>query len=580
MSHCLYVEFYKLRCFCSNLKKRKSNFIDFFACRRLKLKSIVKLKSIQKLKSIVVVFSVNMPTSRRNKRKIGNNKRTQAEANLIEPVPSKKRRKIDSRFMDEEAESHEGDDEGFGDDDYIQDVEELKIDDASSIINVKEEEDEEPIFGAFEETDIHGEHEQVIEIDDVGPFLKETCSLNFLVIHIEKKVPKSNTGKNILELVVTDCTKRTIKILCWEEKAIEFGQLKEGKHYKLTNFRVRKNSVTFQVFNQFYLMATMKSEIVPLTAAEIQAAKLPKEIEWKFTKLKDVMKLMEQPVRCTVIGVIVDVGDVTPFSGLYAKQATKREIKIMDETGSCSVTLWNQSCDLQLKKYQIVVIAGGKPSEWNEVSLTNVGFVKSIPKHPASIRLQKWLKKLKPKVDETPVRTYLEELEAKHILGNLKTFSEARDVIDDVIFSSELQTKYCLVMGRISEIDPYNMFYEKNGTKFKIQLTIKDEFDNKLKLTAFDDVAQKIFKTSAPRVQQIQMQDPKKFAVKMKELVTKQKPKVFRVQIRKNEYFGRPDAQLILLQIKPANAVLAKKTRVFSKSTQNKNLPKVDDVDA
>lgn len=442
------------------------------------------------------------------------------------------------------------------------------------MISDKQELDEdECIFESSSDvvSDLNGEHEQIVEIDDIVPFLKQSCSLNLLILHVNHKAPKSDTGKNLLELVVTDSTNHKIKIIFWDEKAMEFGQVEEGSHWKLTNFRVRKNSSNFQVFNQHYLMGVNESEMKELSKSEIKSAKLPLKYVWNFIPIGNIENLIQDQTRCNVIGVIVKVDEVVPYTGLYGRTSKKREIQIMDKSGTCSVTLWNQDCEMELKLYQIIAVIAGKPSAWNQVSLTNIGFIKEMKHHPDWIKLKKWLVEIKPDDNDDGIQKYLQHLESKQILKNLITFDQVHDVEQDIIYSADTQgVKYCLVMGKISEIEAYNMTYEeeKGGKKtgeikFKLNITIENEKGQTLRLMAFDDIGKQIFKTSAHRIRSFQMEDQKKFAEKMKMLILKQTPKVFRIQVRRNDYYGNANSQMILNLIKPGNAAFARKTNLF-----------------
>lgn len=417
------------------------------------------------------------------------------------------------------------------------------------------------IFGSMSDIIEHidEESECLVEIDEITSFLKDNCSLNFYVLHVNKKAAKTERQKNILELVVTDCTKQRIKILFWEEKAMEFGDLKQGKHYKIINFRVKRNSKNFQIFHEFYLMATLQTKIETLTDSQIAASKLPNSQLWNFHKIKNISELLETQTRCDVLAVVINVGVETPYCGMYGKMAKKREIQIIDETGACTVTLWNDQCDLNIEKNQLIAIAGAKPSSWKEVSLTNIGYIEFAPDDPLVGKIKTWFNKIFTLGDEEKIKDHVQQIEAKAILTNLGTFSDVYETIDKVRFS-DIENKFVLVIGKIFNIDPYNMFYFKNNeTKFKIQLTITDEYKNRIKIVAFDEIAQQIFKTTAEKVQKLQQKDPKKFASKMQELIKKQKLKIFRIQIRKNQYFGRPDVQMILSSITTLNKHLQSK---------------------
>lgn len=513
-----------------------------------------------------------MPNYRRKKRK--NNKRTRVEANLSDSdAPPRKRLKVDEQPSTQEE----------NDEPQTQDLEDNNDEDDTNteVTPIEASEDEqkdESIFTGFSEiaSEFDSEHEKIVEIDDIGPFLRESCSLTFLVIHVSKRSAKTNYEKNILELVVTDSTNKKIKILCWEEKAIEFGQIKEKTHYKITNFRVRRNAATFQIFHQYYLMAVPKTKIEPLSESEVEQAKLPVEVTWKFTKLKDLVEAASSAQdRFDVFGIILEISEVESKVGSFGKTSRNREIKIMDETGFCTVTLWNHQCDYEFQKFEIVAFIGGRKSDWNQVSLTNIGFVKQISDNKEIEGLKKWLIKTKP----IGLKKHLEELESKRILSGLMTFSELRDVKEDVFYSDDAgNSRYCLVLGTICEIDPYRLFYQnaKTGTKYKINITIKNRIGDKLKLIAFDDIGRQLFGVAATQVQTIQEQDSKIFATKMEELMAKQTPKIFRIQLRKNEYFGTENVQLILNQMKMANKIMAKKTKIFSKNQTIKNVTASD----
>ena len=207
-------------------------------------------------------------------------------------------------------------------------------------------------------------------IKDISKWTVEDSEIDVMILFIAHPRFIARLQKSIVEAVGMDAHGDKIKLSAWDQDAIRLQRFHELDSVKIKTFRVKKVDQKYQHFHDQSIAIGYKTNLLPISGVKDELLKHQFENHWNFQTLQDVKQLSDNS--------LVDTAGVLIKDDIISEN--KRNIVIMDKTSVMQVTLWNAQTKIFLEKQDVIAIAGGKKSSYNNGSLSSVGLIMKNPK--------------------------------------------------------------------------------------------------------------------------------------------------------------------------------------------------------
>lgn len=279
------------------------------------------------------------------------------------------------------------------------------------------------------------ENKSFTKLAALNPFMNDWSIKGRVVSKSEIRTFSTQKGEGKLFSFEFQDSTNQIKIIAFNDPVDVFFPLIEvGGCYKIS-----KGSV--KMANKQFSSNTCDYEIHLEKNSEIE--KLEEEEKFipsfNFVKIKD----LNAKGMFDVIGVIKEIYNPTSVIVKSTKKETlKRDLILVDETGSVRLTLWGNKAELDLENEQVLVLKGVRASEYNGVSLS------SMQSTQIFVNLET------ERVFE--IKGWFEE-NKENLKINLTKRNDKRNCIQEV---KDNELEYSYIIGSIMFIKEDNLFYD------------------------------------------------------------------------------------------------------------------------
>ena len=258
-------------------------------------------------------------------------------------------------------------------------------------------------------------------IKDISNWTIEEASIDVMILWMPRARFITKAQKSVIEAIAMDAAGDKIKIVAWEEDGLRLQRFKKMDGLKIKSFRVRKTDPRYRYFHQHFIGVGFKSNLIPLFGQASRTLKEAFKNHWNFQTIKQARRCAENTL-VDVAGVLIRDESLQYVAAL---DANKRIIHIMDQTSVMQVTLWNVQAEMSLEERDIVAIASGKVSSFNNGSFSSVGLIMRNPNCSMCENLKTWMTKL---CDNNSYETVIQKMRLDDEVSKLKTFTEIQNM--------------------------------------------------------------------------------------------------------------------------------------------------------
>ena len=210
-----------------------------------------------------------------------------------------------------------------------------------------------------------------------------------------------------------------VQLSFWDEKAKQ--EYKQGDAYKIENARTKLGLYSVD------LNIGGSARVIKLAEDENEARMLPsfKTIESMIYEPRKIEDIDEDDTNIIVIGAIIDVNEIHEFDKDDGRSGLVRTIEIADDTGSISVSLWDENAKKEWKEGSYIKLQDPVINFRNDQLQISVSRNTSIVEPtPEEIEILPTFDELKESIFQTKNIEALEEMDTNiHIYGTLKEVS-------------------------------------------------------------------------------------------------------------------------------------------------------------
>lgn len=210
----------------------------------------------------------------------------------------------------------------------------------------------------------------------------------------------------------------SIKVVAFTDASlIWFDKIEESAVIDISQSTIKMTNKQYNNCTSDYEVHLEKNSIINFLD------ELPIQKEIKYFKINEVLHSRTESSKKGEINILGVIHEIYPPSTVISK-ATQKELKkrdliLVDDTGSVRITLWNESADLDLEESSILSITDIRSKEYNGIVSISTSFssiIKIDPENENSYTLKGWYDKNKENIKiEKPKRTenycFLEEIQ-------------------------------------------------------------------------------------------------------------------------------------------------------------------------
>lgn len=406
------------------------------------------------------------------------------------------------------------------------------------------------------------DEDDTVEIRKIFPHKKNLKFRGRVVSKTEMKTFNSQKGEGkVFSFEIADKTGQ-IKCVAFSEIANMFYPIVENnKVYSISNVSVRASNKKYSgSTSDFEIHLEKNTEIVKIEDDDIP----------KF--MLKLMKISELP---TAGGGLVDclgvIKDVYPMNKVVikstGKENSKRDLVIIDQTGTCRLTIWGLKAEEEYEKDSILCIKGGRVGEYNGVTLSTISTSQLITNIdiPESLELMSWYQD-----------------EGKNIVVDKPKKSSKRTLISEAKDSSR---EYSTIQATVMHVKEENMFYpacpgegcnkkvsmedngifrcekcnytfEKCSYRYTVNIHVGD-FSGQMWISLFDDCAKTLFGISAEEMKDMGESNPEEVHSLIKKMNSKEFQ--FRIKNKEENYNGDIKLRTNCLEVIPIDCIFETK---------------------
>ncbi|OQS54542.1 RPA1 [Ecytonucleospora hepatopenaei] len=338
-------------------------------------------------------------------------------------------------------------------------------------------------------------------IKDLNPFISAWTITGRVVSKSDIKTYKTPKGDNkLFSFEFLDKTAQ-IKIVCFGNAVdLFFPVVQNGKVYeiingsiKMANQKYSRNKHEYEIhLDDMSKMNMVEDDGVPAYT-------------FSFNRIKDITCEQQFVDVCGIVKEVYEMRTVTVKS--TGKELEKRDILLLDETGSIKITLWGEKAAEDFTLETICCFKGVKTSNYNGVSLSTVTSSQIVngSEEPEAIKILAWYEKEGKSVKIEKPNTLIkrqfisnlieENAEYGFILGTIMYVKE------DSLYYSACPNEGCNKKVTQEDNGEYrcekcNDSYEKCSYRYMATFNVSD-CTGQVWVTVFDEAAKSLFNVTA-----------------------------------------------------------------------------------
>lgn len=404
-------------------------------------------------------------------------------------------------------------------------------------------------------------NEDITEIKRIFPH-KKTLKFKGRVVSktdIKKFTSQKGEGK-VFSFEIADCTGQ-IKCVAFSECADMIYPLIEVNNvYVISNVLVKPSNKKFSNNTSDFEIHLEKNTQIE----RVEDSGIPKYM-FKFVKIGDLGS----------VGGIVDclgvIKEVYPSSKITIKatgrESAKRDIVIIDQTGSCRLTIWDTKAEEEYEKDAVICVSSAKVGDYNGISLSTLSTSQIIQNIdlPESVELLAWYQDKgkdivieKPK--KAPKRSFIKEvkdnsLEYATIQGSIVYLKE-EGLFYEACPNENCNKKISMEDNGIYRCEKCNYTFDKCNYRYMINIHIGD-FTGQIWATIFDESGKILFGNTAEELKQIGESNPEDLHNLIKGIYSKEFQ--FKIKNKEENYGGDIKLRTNCLEIIPVDYLLETK---------------------
>lgn len=234
--------------------------------------------------------------------------------------------------------------------------------------------------------EFHDENKTFTPIAALNPFQNKW----FIKGTVQKKSDmrdfKNKTGK-LFTFEIFDRT-GSIKIISFNEAAhLFFDLVKDETVIEISRATVKMTNKQFNTCSSDYEIHLDKNSYYDTLDEK------PIDVKYDFCKINEISSRTEKG-KCTVVGIVHEVYSIsTVIAKQSQKELQKRDIILVDETGSIKLTLWGDQTTLYLEDNPVLLVSDARIAEFNNQITLSSSFqtiLKVDPEINESFSIKGW----------------------------------------------------------------------------------------------------------------------------------------------------------------------------------------------
>ena len=371
---------------------------------------------------------------------------------------------------------------------------------------------------------------------------------------VSEIIIRDGSSKSLMHILLTDSESTTMKMTFWEEDAIKYDStLQKNDVISIEKAKIQNpKNPKYAFYGDIELVCQRDTSI-----------KIEKDTEsifmsqiWDFIESIKEIKSINGGDYIDICGVAINISDTQIVQTKRGPNIARRTLDLVDESAKIRVTLWKNDAQIEIKEKQVIAIKKAKVDSYLGRGLNVSGYLETKPQHTQTDELRDWIK-------QHDNKTFAQ------ILDKIKSLTDnINDPIDwtTVKFTTINQVKHKQQIYRqkqvlpeetrfeikafIKAIDNNLWFHKKDQLNWKLKMTLEDEQQKWLKITAWEKVALKLFNDmSASEAQKMQETKTEEFAKMMNDLITSKQQYTFSIQMKENAYFTPKRLDFTVLKI-------------------------------
>lgn len=346
-----------------------------------------------------------------------------------------------------------------------------------------------------------------------------------------------------------------IKCVAFSECVDIFYPLIENNSvYSIANGTVKLSNKKFSnSTSDFEIQLEKTTEIQKIQDDEIPL------YTFKFVKISDLS------VCTNLIDFIGVVKEVYPMGKIVnkstGKESSKRDILVLDQTGSCRLTIWGYRAEEEIECDSVIVVKSLKVGEYNGINLSTVQssqilFNLDIPE---AVEILTWYQEFgkdivveKPK--RIPKRLFISEIKDNMIeYGTIQ--ASIIHLKEDALYYEACPSESCNKKVSFEDNGNYrcercNYTYDTCNYRYMTSLHVGD-FTGQMWITIFDQTGLSLFGVEAKELKALGEENPEDLHNLVKGLVSKEFQ--FRVRSKQENYNGEVKLRSSCMEISPVD---------------------------
>lgn len=319
-----------------------------------------------------------------------------------------------------------------------------------------------------------------------------------------------------------------------DEVDLFFNLITDGSVVEISKATVRMANKKFSNTTNDYEIHLEKNSLVNLVDEE--GISLP----LMLSKISDIAGNSNKK-NCDVIGVVHEAFPSTIITTKVGqKEVKKRDLTLVDDTGSIRVTLWGEKADLEIDNHPVIVLKDARIGEFNNVTVLNTSFgsaIKIDPEMEEAYSLRGWYDKNKSSIvverRQKTEYSFLEEIEDYGTCVAVVLFIRE----DNLFYNACINdcNKKVSITDEGYRCERCNQTNETCNIRYLTTLHFAD-FTQQIWLNVFDDFCTKFFKVPAVELKKMGEENAQQLQNYLKALLFNEH--VIRVRRTEESYNG------------------------------------------
>ncbi|AFM99153.1 replication factor A protein 1 [Encephalitozoon hellem ATCC 50504] len=329
-----------------------------------------------------------------------------------------------------------------------------------------------------------------------------------------------------------------VKIICFSDCVdIFFPIVEVGKVYTVTKGTVK-------MANKQYSTNPFDYEIILDKNSEVRCAAddgSPRYF-FNFTKISDISL---GSAYCDVIGVVKEAyGPSTVMVRSTQNELLKRDVVLVDESGSVRLTLWGQKAEIDIEEGVVIGLKSIKVSEFNGISISTTGGSQVVvnPDISEAHELAGWYQSIGKNMQVTLPRKEEKRRLVQEVKENELAYSTIQGTVmflkEDALWYASCKGEGCNKKVMIEEGGNYrcercNMTYEDCNYRYMVTMHLGD-FTGQIWVSLFDEAATGFFGISAKEMKEMSEESPAELQALIRRMCFREC--LFRIKSKQDNY--------------------------------------------